>query len=146
MEAQVRTRKEFPAISLFEENFDLSRRPVHGSWLRRADRHWQGRERAATDCDGRVGSGTRGLPLVGFWIGVALGKISLDITHQRYQPDSAQVSWFRAAHQRHRSPHAQGDGGGAGTEAIDRLVAVRYPRRCPGGRGHEARVLIDPKD
>ena len=24
----------------------------------------------------------RGLPLVGFWIGVALGKISLDITHQ----------------------------------------------------------------
>jgi transposase len=36
----------------------------------------------------------------------------------------------------------QGNGGGSGRKAMDRLVAFRDPRRCPGGRSDEARVLI----
>jgi hypothetical protein len=44
---------------------------------------------------------------------------------------------------RHGKAHAQGHGGGDGTAASDRLVAVRDPGRGTRGRGDEARVLID---
>jgi len=64
---------------------------------------------------------------------------------QRYQPASAQVSWFRerisGTGRRMRKVMVV-----ALARKLDRLVAVRDPRRCPGGRRHEACVLIDPKD
>ena len=79
--------------------------------------------RAVADRDGRVGMALAALPA-----GLCAGEL------------------VPRARQRHGSPHAQGDGGGAGTKAADRLVAVRDPGRCPGGRRHEACVLIDPRD
>ncbi len=60
---------------------------------------------------------------------------------QRYQPGSAQVSWFRERVGGTGSA-CEGNGDRVGEKTAHCLVAFRHPGRGAGGCGHEARVLI----